>query len=117
MLVKGIVAVEILRLLVEMCKASIILSEQVWMCWNSIDRGRTDIDDEQRTGHEHRSTADEIAPRASAIMKEKCYMKLTDIDRQMHISVGAARSTDRSQLEHNNFSVQWKSSSHTVRCQ
>jgi len=50
-------------------------------------------------------------------MKEKCYMKLTDIDRQMHISVGAARSTDRSQLEHNNFSVQWKSSSHTVRCQ
>ena len=57
-------------------------------------KGRTDVDDEQRTGHQNTSTADENTPSASAIIKEKCYIKLTDIDGQMHISVGAARSTD-----------------------
>jgi hypothetical protein len=54
------------------------------------------------------------SPLASAVMKVKCYIKLTDIDGQMHISVGAAPSTDRSQLDHTSFSVQWLSNSHTA---
>lgn len=84
------------------------------MWWNSMGKGRTDVDDEQLTGHQNTSTADENTPSASAIIKEKCYIKLTDIDGQMHISVGAARSTDRSQLDHTSFSEQWLSISHTA---
>ena len=32
---------------------------------------------------------------------------LSDIDRQMYFSVGAAPITDRGQLDHTSFSVQW----------
>ena len=32
---------------------------------------------------------------------------MTDSDRQMHVSVGAARSSDRGKLNHSRFSVQW----------
>ena len=114
---KGIAAVENLRYLVEMCRASIILSEQVWVCWNSIGRSRTDVDDEQRTGHENRFTADENTPRATAIMEEKCCIKLTDIDAQVHISVGAARSTDRTQVNHTRLPAEGLSKSDTALLQ
>ena len=59
-------------------------------------QSRTDVDDKQRTGHQNTFTADENTLPVSAIMKEKCYIKATDIDRQMNVSGGAARSTDRS---------------------
>jgi len=39
------------------------------------------------------STANENRVRANVIIIEKCYIMLTDIDRQMHVTVGAARST------------------------
>jgi len=47
-------------------------------------------------------------------MKEKYYIKLTDIDRQMHISVGAALSTDRTQVNHTRCSVERLSNSDTA---
>ena len=59
-------------------------------------QSRTDVDDKQRTGHQNNSNADENTLHASAILKEKCYIKLTDIDRQMDVLVGVARSTARS---------------------
>ena len=69
-------------------------------------KGRNDFDDEQRTGHQNAFFADEKTERANAILKEKCYIKLIDIDGQMDVSVVAAPSTDRGQLDHTSFSVQ-----------
>ena len=53
--------------------------------------------------------ADGNTIRAGAILTGKCYIKLVDIDRQMDVSVGAALITDRGQLNHTSFSVQWLS--------
>jgi len=97
------------RNLTQMCGANRILSEQVWIWWNSIGKGRRDVDDEQITGHQNTSTGDEITVRANVILKGKCYIKLIDMDRRMDVSVGAAPITDRGHLDHNSFSVQWLS--------
>jgi hypothetical protein len=51
--VKGIAPAENLRYLVQVCGTNIILTEQAWIWWNSVGRSRTDVDFEQRTGHQN----------------------------------------------------------------
>jgi hypothetical protein len=67
------------------------------------------FNDKQLTGNQNTSTADENTPRASAILKGSVNIKLTDIDRQMDVSIITATITDRGQMDHTSFFVLWLS--------
>jgi hypothetical protein len=85
---KGTSPAEIHHQLVEVYSANIMSWKQVWVWCTAFDNGRTDVQDEQRSGRPSTSTTDDNLCRIEGLIQEDRRIRVSDIADKLNISVG-----------------------------
>jgi hypothetical protein len=95
---KGTSPAEIHRQLVEVYGANVISRKHVWVWCTAFDNGRTDVQDEERSGRPSTSTTDDNACCIEGLIQENRRIRLRDIADEHNISIGTVHSIVREQL-------------------
>jgi hypothetical protein len=85
---KGTSPAEIHRQFVEVYGANVMSRKKVWVWCTAFDNGRTDIQDEQRSGRPSTSTTDDNFCRIEGLIQEDRRIRVSDISDELNISVG-----------------------------
>jgi hypothetical protein len=95
---KGTSQAEIHRQLVEVYGANVMSRKQVWVWCTAFDNGRTDVQDEQRSGRLSTSITDDNLCRIEGLVQEDRPIRVSDIVDELNISVGTVHNIAHEQL-------------------
>jgi hypothetical protein len=98
---------EIRRQLVEVYGANVMSRKHVWVWCTAFDNGRTDVQDEQRSGRPSTSTSDDNVCRIEGLIQENRRIRLRDIADELNISVGTVHSIVHEQLGFRKVCSRW----------
>jgi hypothetical protein len=91
---------EIHRQLVEVYGANAMSRKQVWVWCTAFDNGRTDVQDEQRSGRPSTSTTDDNFCRIEGLIQEDRCFRVSDIADELNISVGTVHNNEIGNITH-----------------
>jgi histone-lysine N-methyltransferase SETMAR len=104
---KGTSPAEIHRQVVEVYGANIMSRKHVWVWCTAFDNGRTDVQDEQRSGWPSTSTTDDNVCRIEGLIQENRRIRLSYIADERNISIGTVRNIVHEQLRYRKVCSRW----------
>jgi hypothetical protein len=84
--------------LVEVYCANVMSLKHIWVWCTAFDNGRTDVQDEQRSGRPSTSTTDDNVCRIEGLTQENRRIRLCDIADKLNISIGTVHNIVHEQL-------------------
>jgi hypothetical protein len=81
--------------------------KQIWVWCTAFDNGRTDVQDEQRSGRPSSSTTDDNVCRIEGLIQENRRIRLRDIADEHNISIGTVQNIVHEQLGYRKVCSRW----------
>lgn len=100
-------AAEIHRKLVEVYGPNVMSRKQVWVWCVSFDNGRTDVNDEQRTGRPTTCITDDYIHRIGDLIKNDKHISLRAVANEFNISVSTVHYIVHEQLKYKKVCARW----------